>query len=64
MGFKEELEHLINTHSLENESDTPDFMLAEYILDCLRAYTKAVHARDKWYGDYRWVSEVTPSEEV
>ena len=49
-SFREELESLINHHSIENQSDTPDFLLSRYICDCLRVYAKIVKARDKWYG--------------
>ena len=50
MTFEEELKILINKHDQENESNTPDFLLAEYITACLRAYDTAVCKRDKWYG--------------
>ena len=33
-----EIEQAINRHSIENGSDTPDFILAEYLIDCLRNY--------------------------
>jgi hypothetical protein len=46
-SFKQELETLINRHSLENESDTPDYILAQYTLACLDAFTKATRARDE-----------------
>lgn len=46
--FREELEHLINKHSLENGSNTPDFILAQYLTDCLDAYDKAVQRRTEW----------------
>ena len=42
--------NLINGYSLENESNTPDRILAQYLLDCLRAYNSAVMARAIWYG--------------
>lgn len=48
--FSRELEELINKHSLENESNTPDFILANYILNSLMAYTTAVNERTLWYG--------------
>ena len=48
--FRKELETLINKKSKENGSDTPDFILAEYLTDCLTAFDKAVNARKKWYG--------------
>jgi hypothetical protein len=50
MNFRKELESLINCHSRENGCNTPDFMLAEYLTDCLAAFDKAVNAREKWYG--------------
>ncbi len=48
--LRKEIEQAINKNSLENESDTPDFILAEYLTDCLRAFDKAVNRREKWYG--------------
>lgn len=50
MQFRSSLEHLINSHSRENGSDTPDFILAEYLHDCLDAWDRAVKRREKWYG--------------
>lgn len=49
-GFHEELQALINRHSMENGSDTPDFLLANYLNDCLDVWNRHVKARDKWYG--------------
>jgi hypothetical protein len=49
----EEIRAAINRSSAENGSDTPDFILAEYLLGCLAAYDKAVTAREKWYGRER-----------
>ena len=48
--LEKDLAAVLNAHSRENESDTPDFLLAEYLLGCLAAYEKAARARDKWYG--------------
>lgn len=48
--LRKEIEHAINCNSAENGSNTPDFILAEYLTDCLTAYDKAVTAREKWYG--------------
>jgi hypothetical protein len=48
--LQEELRSLLNRHCQENESDTSDFILAEYLLDCLKSYNKAVKRRDKWWG--------------
>lgn len=48
--LKRELTNLINRFSLENESSTPDFIIAEYLVDCLSNYNKTVSSRDKWRG--------------
>jgi len=48
--FKEELSSLINRHSRENLSDTPDFILAQFMLDCLAAFEITTRRRDIWYG--------------
>jgi hypothetical protein len=48
--FEQELTTLINKHSLENQSNTPDYILAQYLQSCLNAYTNAVKTRDTWYG--------------
>lgn len=49
-GFSEELEALINRHSREGRSDTPDFILADYLGECLAAYERATRSRDRWHG--------------
>lgn len=48
-SFRDELETLLNKHSMENGSDTPDFILAEYLSDCLGTWDKAVQQRERWY---------------
>ncbi len=49
--FCKKLMKLINEEGLENVSNTPDFLLAEFLLNCLQAYSLTVCARDRWYGD-------------
>jgi hypothetical protein len=48
--FEKELEGLINRTCQENGSDTPDFLLAEYLTGCLEVYGKTVKKRDNWHG--------------
>ena len=46
--FEKELQHLINKYSIENASNTPDFILAEYI----RAFLEKKEVKSKredWY---------------
>lgn len=53
--FHNELRSLLNRHSKENGSDTPDFILARYLSDCLAAWDAAVSSREKWYGRGPWI---------
>lgn len=46
--FQKELQSLLNQHCAENGSDTPDFILAAYLLDCLAAFDRATRTRDEW----------------
>lgn len=50
IDLREEIRKTLNIASRENESDTPAFILAEYLMDCLEAFEKANNRRDKWYG--------------
>ena len=49
LTFTEALEQLINKYSKENGSNTPDFILAEYLTACLKAYDTATNERNNWY---------------
>lgn len=46
-AFRDALEALINRESMENGSDTPDFVLAEYLVRCLEAFDAAVRHREE-----------------
>lgn len=48
--FRKKLSQLINSESMENGSNTPDFILAEFLSDVLNAWDESVTAREKWYG--------------
>lgn len=49
-SFKIDLEELINSYSEENKDNvTPDHILAEYLVDCLKAFNKATERRTRWY---------------
>lgn len=47
--FRRDLEQLINKYSMENGSNTPDFALADYLMDALDAFDKACNTRTHWY---------------
>lgn len=42
LSLEQDLAQLINKRSLENETDTPDFILAEFLTTCYKAYYLAV----------------------
>jgi hypothetical protein len=50
MSLQEKLTNILNEASAENASNTPDFILAEYMLACLSAFDTAVQQRETWYG--------------
>ena len=52
--LRDELTSLLNRHNREHESNTPDFILAQYILEALDAFDKATVRRDDWYGHKPW----------
>jgi hypothetical protein len=49
--FERELETLINRHSMENDSGTPDFILAAYLQNCLSAFNTAIRQRANWRSE-------------
>lgn len=50
MNLRKEITNLLNRVSRENVSNTPDYILAEYLLTCLIAFEDAVNQREVWYG--------------
>lgn len=49
-GLRHEIEQAVNRVSAENGSNTPDFILADYLVSCLAAFDRAVQARERHYG--------------
>lgn len=48
--LKKELAAVLTRHDAENGSNTPDHILAEYLLGCLAVFDAATLAREAWYG--------------
>lgn len=44
------LAELLNEQGAEEGSNTPDYLLAEFLAGCLGAYNAASMAREDWYG--------------
>lgn len=49
--FEGELRSLLNRFSKENDSGTPDFVLAEYMSNCLTAFNVAIEGRSQFRGE-------------
>lgn len=45
-----DLAAVLNRHSAEQNSDTPDFILAQFLRSCLAAWDVATRERERWYG--------------
>ena len=58
-AFRNELSALINRHSMEQASDTPDYILARYLFACLTAFDVTIRARETWYGRTERLSDMT-----
>jgi hypothetical protein len=49
MSLEKELAGLLNRFSRENPSNTPDFILAQYMMGCLVAFENAVQKCKEWH---------------
>jgi hypothetical protein len=49
-NLRSDLASVINRYSRENGSNTPDFILAQYLANCLDAFDTAIWNRAMWYG--------------
>ena len=48
-GLRAEIQCAINRVSAENGSNTPDFILADFLVSCLAAFDRATQQRERWY---------------
>lgn len=48
--LRKDIQAAINRNNAESGSDTPDFILADYLLAVLSAYDNALARREAWYG--------------
>lgn len=51
--FIKELTTLINKHNRENISNTPDFILAEYLMACLDNFEVITNVRTVWFKELK-----------
>ena len=50
MSLESKISELLNVYNQESLSNTPDFILAEYLTNCLNAFNYATKERDRWYN--------------
>jgi hypothetical protein len=48
--LQREIAAALNRASAETESNTPDWILAQFLLSCLTAWNTGVQQRETWYG--------------
>jgi hypothetical protein len=51
ISFEKELASLINKFGLDNLSNTPDYILADYLMDCFEIFHNTMNERDEWYNE-------------
>lgn len=49
--LEQDLERVLNHHSAENESNTPDYVLASLLKNTLATWNLHTKERDRWYGN-------------
>ena len=48
MEFKKELTDLINKFSLDSKCNTPDYILCDYIVNCIENYYNTIQKKDEY----------------
>jgi len=62
--FEHDLAALINRYSLENETNVPDFILANYLVRCLESFRHTVQWTHNWYDHTTWPSPKRPTDDI
>lgn len=52
-----EFAEVINKHSMENESNTPDWVIGMFLVGCLEQFNFSICNRDNWYGGKQSILE-------
>ena len=50
IDLEKKLSDLLNIECRENDSNTPDFILSEFMMKCLDAFELASNRREVWFG--------------
>lgn len=62
-NFARKLASLLNSVSRENRSNTPDFILANFMETCLFGFENASNSRERWFGKYLSINGESRSPE-
>lgn len=57
--LEHEIARTLNAFCKDEESDTPDWILAQYLLKCLEAWRYATVQRDAWFDFRPWKKDKT-----
>lgn len=49
--LSKDLEDVLNKHSIDSKTNTPDFILAEYLINCLTAYNAMIISKTLFLKD-------------
>lgn len=47
--FMKELSVLLNRYGKDSDTNTPDYILAEYLENCIDSFERAIDLRDAWH---------------
>lgn len=62
--LNKEIRDVLNQHSRENPSNTPDFILADYLEACLVAFENASNQRTAWHSNNPTTVGTLPTEKA
>lgn len=49
--LSKDLEAVLNKHCIDSKTNTPDFILAEYLINCLTAYNALIVSKSIFFTD-------------
>lgn len=62
-AFERGLAQLINQHSMDQLCNTPDFILASFLMETMLAFSRKVDDRDKWWGVHHVIGQPKQQQE-
>ena len=63
-NFRKDLEAIINAHGIEEKSNTPDFILAQFLIVSLMNLEEIIKERDKWYDHEEVIENLEKNNSV